>query len=244
MKKISLWASKHPWQSRFLIVLIYLALNFIGLVAGDVLFSSHLIIPADSIYVTSIIFLLAILLYPQKKNKHRYTNFYKRQKLTDFILASTSFLLIISFGNHYNTTHPLTNSPFHSLYAIANSPVPATVLPFKHFTKEKPVIKKKKGIKNLKQKLRDNIRLLRKEYKSSTNGEKTALIVLAILVAAGLLLLLAALACNISCAGSEGAAVVVALLGTGLIIFLLVRVIKRLKRGKAKEEISATSMTG
>ena len=129
MKKISLWASKHPWQSRFLIVLIYLALNFIGLVAGDVLFSSHLIIPADLIYVTSIIFLLAILLYPQKKNKHRYPNFYKRQKLTDFILASASFLLIISFGNHYNTTQPLTNSPFHSLYAIASSPVPATVLP-------------------------------------------------------------------------------------------------------------------
>ena len=79
--------------------------------------------------------------------------------------------------------------------------------------------------------------MLRKEYKDATNGERTALIILCILIAIGLLLLVAGLSCNLSCSGSEGAATVVLIFGTGLIIFLLVKVIKRINRGKPKEEI-------
>ena len=54
---------------------------------------------------------------------------------------------------------------------------------------------------------------------------------MSVIIAAGLLLLLAGLSCEISCSGSEGAAIAVGLLGTGLIIFLLVRVIQRINRG-------------
>ncbi len=83
--------------------------------------------------------------------------------------------------------------------------------------------------------------MLRQEYKDATKGERTALIVLSILIALGLLSLVAALSCNLSCSGSEGGAAVVAILGTGLIIFLLVKIIKRINRGKPKEETSTTT---
>lgn len=242
MKKISLWARQHRWQTRVLIVVIYIILNGIGLFVGDLLFLSGLSIPSSIIYTTCFVFLLGFISYPSKKDKAAYKNFYRRQKLTDFVLISTTFLLVVSYGNHYNTAPSLSQSPFHSLYALANKPVP-TILN-KNATEEKPVIKKKKGIKNLKQKLRENIRLLKKEYKDASKGEKAALIILSVLIALGLFFLLAALSCNISCSGSEGAATVILLLGTALIVFLLVKVIKRINRGKPKEQTSATSTTG
>ena len=93
-------------------------------------------------------------------------------------------------------------------------------------TSKKPFSKKE-----LKKKLKNKWKEFRKHYKESTKGEKTALIILSVIIAAGLLLLLAGLSCEISCSGSEGAAIAVGLLGTGLIIFLLVRVIQRINRG-------------
>jgi hypothetical protein len=44
--------------------------------------------------------------------------------------------------------------------------------------------------------------------------------------------------------GAEGAAIVVALLGSGLIIFLLVKVIKNISRGRPSKETPASSGTG
>ncbi len=155
MKKISLWARQHRWESRVLIVVTYIILNAIGLFIGDVLFSSGIIIPASAIYITCFIFITGFILYPSKKDKALYRNFYRRQKFTDFILASTTFLLIISFGNHYNTTQALSHSPFQSIYALASKPVSTAINKNLNTEKEKPIIKKKKGIKSLKQKLRE-----------------------------------------------------------------------------------------
>lgn len=242
MKKISFWACHHRFQARLLILLIYIFLNGIGLFLGDVLFSSGITIPAFLIYATCFAFVLACGIYPLKKDKAHYKNFYRRKKLTDLLLSATTFFLIISFGNHYNNTRAILSSPYQSVYALESNPAPTYFN--EKFNKAEPGVKKKSGIKSLKQKLRENIRLLRKEYKNSSNGEKTALIILSILVAIALLFLLAALSCSIACGGAEGAAIVVALLGTALIIFLLAKVIKGINRGKPKKEIPATPITG
>jgi len=64
MKKISLWACHHRFQTRLLIVLIYIFLNGIGLLLGDILFSTGIAIPASFIYATWFVFLLAFIVYP------------------------------------------------------------------------------------------------------------------------------------------------------------------------------------
>lgn len=233
MKKISLWARHHRWQTRFLIIIIYIILNLIGLFFGDILFASGVVISSFVIYAVCFVFLLGLIFYPSRKDKDKYQNFYSRQKFNDFILVTTSFLLIVSFGNHYNLSQSVSQSPFHSIYSIASTTV--SLEQSNGLSIEKPV-KKKKAFKSFKQKLKENIRLLRKEYKDASPGERTALIILSVIVALGLLLLVAALSCNISCGGAEGAALAVGILGTALIIFLLVKVIKRINRGKPKKE--------
>ncbi len=87
----------------------------------------------------------------------------------------------------------------------------------------------------MEKKLRDNIRTIRREYKDAAPGERTALIILSIIVAVALLFLVLSASCSLSCSGSDGAALVVGLLGTGLIVFLTVRVIKRINRGRPEK---------
>jgi hypothetical protein len=73
-----------------------------------------------------------------------------------------------------------------------------------------------------------------KQTEDISKGGQIALIVLSCLVALGLVLLVASLACELSCNGSEGAAVIVGLLGTGLIVFLLVLAIRAITGRKRK----------
>lgn len=226
MKKISIWASHHRWASRLLIVGLYMLLNVVGFVAGDIIFSNGIIISGWIIYGIALVFLAAVILYPSRKEKTSYNNFYRYQKLTDLCLITTTFLLVVSYGNHNNTTQPVNNSPFYTTLSFASTSFPATD------KSENPAVKKKKDRKTLRQKLRANIHLLRQEYRSASSGEKAALIVVSVLVALLLFFLVASLSCNLSCSGSGGAATVVLIFGTGLIIFLLVRVIKRINRGK------------
>jgi hypothetical protein len=232
MKKISIWASANKWPSRIIIVGSYFVLNTIALFLGDALAISNMIIPALWIYVLGVIAIASFILYPSKKDKSSYNNFYKTQKTCDLLLISTGFLLIIGFGNHYHLSR--NQSPFSFTYAGA-----ASISTGKNATELKLIepAPKKKGslIRQWKQKLKENIRRIRKEYKDASPGEKTALIIVTILVALLLLYLVAALSCNISCSGNDAAAVIVLLLGTGLLVFFTVRVIKRINRGTPRK---------
>jgi hypothetical protein len=61
-------------------------------------------------------------------------------------------------------------------------------------------------------------------------GDNAGLIILAIVGALGLLILVGALACNISCNGGTGGAIAVALLGTAAVVIGLIAVIRSIKR--------------
>jgi hypothetical protein len=233
MKNISIWAFRHKWAARFVIICSFLILNFIGLFLGDALTISQIAIPSLWIYVIGFIFFAGFITYPSRKQKSKYKNYYKKQKSSDLLLVSTTFLLIICFGNHYNL--PKNQSPFGFTYANATA---LTIIanPQLHKTSIDPSPKKKTSlIKKWKSKLKENIRTIRREYKDATPGERTALIVLSIIVAFALFLLVLSASCSLSCSGSDGAALLVALLGTGLIVFLLVKVIKRINRGGPKK---------
>jgi len=64
---------------------------------------------------------------------------------------------------------------------------------------------------------------------------------LAVIVALGLAALVGALACELSCNGSEGAALLVGIGGTALIIFLLIITIRAIKRGKKEPKEAPTT---
>ena len=68
------------------------------------------------------------------------------------------------------------------------------------------------------------------EYKRSSTGGKVALISLTIIIAAFLAMLVLSWSCSLSCNGSDAAAILVGVLGMGLIIFLSIKVINRINR--------------
>ena len=240
MKNLSFWARDHKWSARFLIVFSFVLLNCIGLFLGDALVVAKFIVPSLWIYAIAFIFIVAFVTYPSKKEKSKYKNFYRRRKTADLLLLTTSFLLIISYGNHYLLQR--NQSPFHFTYANA-SEISTNVLPANENSIVPSPKKKSSLIKQWRKKLKENIRTIKKEYKDATPGERAALIVLTLIVAVALLYLVLALSCNLSCSGSDGAALVVGLLGTALIVFFSVRVIKRITRGKPKKETNAPQST-
>jgi len=69
-----------------------------------------------------------------------------------------------------------------------------------------------------------------------TTGEEIALIILTCIAAVGLLYLVAALACTLSCNGSDAAAIIVAVLGTVAVIWGAVAVIRSINRKHAKSK--------
>lgn len=229
MKSLSLWAYHHKGTARLLIVLCYLVLNLIGFLAGDLLLFMNLQVSAFIVYLIATVFLLALVLYPSRREKHRYGNFYVWQKTCDGVLITTTFLLIISAAN----LRQAVDSPFR--ISTVQALVPSFALP-----PQKVSIQKKEHklsfIQKAKSKLAKAVQSVRSYWKSRTTAEKVLLIFLAAVLAAAALTGVLALSCNIACAGSDGAAILVAVLGSALVIFLLARAIRGINRTHGKAE--------
>lgn len=217
MKRLSTWARAHAATSRFLIVCIYILLNISGLFVGDILNSMGFTFNPIVWFVIMITTLMGVFIYPSRKLKSSYKNFYKRQKFADGILITSTFFFIIYFGNTFGHT-PQTSIASSFAVSIMNTGYSSTNV----------VASKKEVRKNLRQKIKE----IRKQYKQSTKGQKTLYIILAILAAAGLIYLMLGLSCSIACSGSEALAYIVGGVGIGAIIFGLVKLIQRITRGK------------
>ncbi len=231
MRQISLWSKHHRWTARFLIVLLHFILVALGLLLGDLLALTGIILPEIVVYASSLSFLLFVACYPSKKDKAKYSNFYRFRKLMDLALVTISFVIIIGLGNSSTDSPPSSQPAFGATYAAASVRVQGTSVSNKDSAREVRYTSKK-GLQKAKQQLKKRIRTIRKQYKNASGGEKAVLIILAILVALALLALVTALSCSLFCAGSTGGALTLLILGFGLIIFLLVKVIMRINRGK------------
>jgi len=244
---LSVWAKYHKWPARFIIVAIYVLLNIIGFYLGDLLTVSHITLPVSFFYIVALLFFIGVIIYPSYKRKEEYRNFYVARKTADGLLAFTTFLMIVWVANTIATPDFSPNNA----YAATISPVKAEAkkpLFKKMLSLKNPLLKLLPGFdKNAKafKKLKANIQTLRKAYKEPAHGEKIALIILVSLIASALILLLLSLSCNLSCSGSEGLALLVAVLGTGLVIFLLIKVVRRINNGprKPKPEPITTQAT-
>jgi len=228
MKNISYWAAGHIRAARSLIICIKLALFALAYYTGIMLYKSQLFLPANAIYGGVLtVLLIVVIVYPSVK-KERFSKKlnYTRQKICDFILPLCAFSIVATLIN--NADKPLGYTQALGSHIIKR-PTAQDIL----------ASGKTKGSFSRKEK-----RILKKEFfkqlkiyaTAKMTGDKAASgeawkTILVIIGALGLTYLLAALVCNLSCSGSDAAAIIVGVLGLVGIVWGTVALIKRINRG-------------
>jgi hypothetical protein len=228
MKSISLWGYHHKWAARAIIVLCYIVLNILALFLGDGLLAHGIEVNALWVYLFTGAYLSAFLLYPFRRERKRYRNFYRWQKTCDAVLVTTSFLILISAANLRHSS----NTPFQ--FPAARAVAPASIHPPKSVKVEKKE-KNQSYIKSIKKKLSNTLQKFRAYFKSRSLAGQIFLTVLAVMLAGLALYGILGLACSLSCAGSDAAAAVVGILGTAAVVFLFVRALRGIRRLPRKD---------
>jgi hypothetical protein len=243
MKKISTWGRQHKYAARIIIVLLFIVLTALGIITGSLSNALGIIISSWVFVITVGIYFIAVLIYPAqhlKKNRLSRAAFYVRQKTCDIGLAASTFVMIIYFANQPGRIFHYSQGVQSALGAELAAPKDSTV---KHKTvavfsaSMKDATGNNLKWKEKKKLLKAQIKAVRKSDLS--RGAKVALIILSVLVALGLLALIGALACELSCGGSEGAAILVLSLGSAAVLLLFLLVIKSItgkKRKKHRDE--------
>ena len=238
MKSISFWAKKHIWQSRLLIVVIYILLNGIGLSTGKLLNDINVTLPGLYFIVCVIITVILCIGYSSTNvMAARLFTRYFRRKFFDFALGLITFLMIIYSGNNYKIL--FINNEAVNAFSIHHLSKDSTlyynpliqnfIASIKNMDVSKLSLKEKKRI------IKHQIKTI-KHDKDISEGNKTLLIILSVIIALGLLFGLAGLSCSLSCSGSEALAIIVGIGGTFLIIFFLIRIIKRITNSHVKKK--------
>ncbi len=236
MKRISYWAKCHRWTARILIVFLFLCLNALGVITGLLLRDKGIYIPTIFLLLLLLVYAMAFILYPDQKGGA----FYRKQKFFDLLLAASTYCMIVCMGNHpdriLNYPRPFGAASASSLILPADS----TIKHYKTINAFYLTLKDKTGKllpwKERRKLLKEQVRAIRHAHDIS-EGSKVLLIVLSVAVALGLIYLLAALACSLSCNGSDFAAVVVGVGGGLVVIFLLILAIRAILGKKRKKAI-------
>ena len=238
MRKLSLWARHHKKAARLIIVSSFLLLTIIGYYAGTWMNELGISLSETILFLAVLLYIAGVISYPQRhesQNRSKSKSFYIRQKICDTGLAVSTFLMIVYLANQPGT--------FIHTFIPANAisgnnlvlPKDSSAKTYKSIREFSASIKDKEGKllkwKERKKLLKEQVRSIKKADNLS-KGDKAGLIVLAVIVALGLAALVGALACELSCNGSEGAALLVGIGGTALIIFLLIITIRAIKKGK------------
>jgi amino acid transporter len=246
MKKISTWARVHKRPARIAIVVSFILLNILGIMTGVWLAGLGVMLSYSAAIMFVLIYSVGLLAYPSrllKNGRPARSSFYIRQKTCDALLATATFCLVIYLGNRPETILRYFSSANAAMSVTNILPKDSSARTYKPLKEFSLSMKDGKGTllkwKERKKLLKEQVKAIKKSEMSS--GGKVALIILSVLLAVGLIYLVAALACSLSCNGSEAAAVIVGIAGTGLVIFLLVIAIKAIlgKEKKRKRQIEA-----
>lgn len=210
MKKLSLWAKSHPSTAVLLVVLVKMLLLFLACFLG------WLFIRA-SIHLSYLFFIpfcigaaIAFFLYPPKI-KNRKTH-YKQRKWCDFFIALGGFTSMVVMANNGQIFH---TENAKALYNVSvSSPLKDSNIINKKETPRKKII----FLKHL-------------NKRNEITAGDAFLIILTIIFGLGLLVLLTALVCDLSCSGNDGMAIMLALVGTaGIIVgsyYVIHRILKK-----------------
>jgi hypothetical protein len=242
MHTISIWARDHKWTSRFLVSGIHIVLTGLAFYIGQALQDMSILFSNSLFWGAMLSFIAIAACYPDKKTKKAYASasvYYMHQKTCDFLLPVFTFLMICFIGN----------SPGNLFLSSFTSQGASLVQPADRENSVKKTEDVKPAVRGLKLSRTERKALVRKlktqikqafqqvNEQKKNRGTKIALVVLASLVSLGLLYLVAALACSLSCNGSEAAAIAVLVLGITGIITLLVVVIKAIFRTKREKPV-------
>lgn len=235
----SKWAKKYIAASRIIIVFSHVLLTIIAVFLSFMFRDFGISLGSTIQWVLISVYLIALFMYPSKNQKvtgYDKRQFYIRQKTCDLLLISATFMLIVQQGNQALIFQniPLLNSFSTKTQAavpvrISNSMKDSSEL-------SNPDINKKNSPNVLKKDLRKRLKTQLSELVRAngnyTQGEKLGLTILAILGAAALLFLIAMLACNLSCSGAEGAAILIGVVGVGAVAFLFIKLMHSIYRKK------------
>lgn len=237
MRKISLWAKYHRITAISSLVAIKLCLAFLAFYVGYSFLELDIHVPF-SVFVIALLLLITIAWIYPSDNKINWSkeNSYMFQKACDFAIGACCFVMIGTWVNN-NVTLPLTPSAYASNSTTTITPTAEEILVSLKYRDKSTLTRKEKRI--LKEEFKKQLKLyvVAKLKKDKTAGEKTALIILTIVVTLGLLYLLAAICCSLSCNGADAAAAVIGILGLAAIIVGLFFVIRAITRGPRKKPV-------
>ena len=239
MRKISLWAKHHRVEAIVSIVAIKLVLAVIAFYIGSALLEMNFRIPVAVCIIALIVLAVAAWLYPSRRLTHfSKKQFYLRQKSCDFIIGACSFVMI---GSLVNNNLPLPGAvSFASNVITQSTPTAEEILASLQYRDKSSLTRQEKRI--LKEEFKKQIKIyaVAKITGNKDGASKAVFIILTIIAAIGLLTLLAALACSLSCNGSDVAAVIVGVLGAAAIIWGTIVLVNRISRGPKKKSGNPT----
>ena len=236
MKPLSRWAKGHPVHARLIIIIARVLLFLLAFYLGSKFAKSGADISPLWLYGTILAFFLSGMFYPVYRK-----NDFSRRKTFDFLIAGLGFFILLF-------TAVNLNGPARSATS-ASAAVSVREPRYKNPESEKILNAFMSGEK--KELSKQEKRIIKQEFKyqvknwvgAKISGDKARanealLIILACIAAAGLLYLVAALACTLSCNGSDVAAIIVGILGAAAVIWLLIKVIKSISRKSKPESAS------
>lgn len=231
MRKISIWAKLHPAPARIIIVFIKMMLLGAAIFNGKLFYEQGITLSPIIAVFAILLLITAAFIYSEKKSFiHAKRKLYTRRKSCDFTLAFATYILVSVLSNNEQVFIDSASSHrvMAASFAKVNPPTAEEILASLKYRSKSSLTKEEK-------------RILKKEFfrqvkiyaKSKVNGDKSGvkalLIILTIMGAIGLTLVLSALACSLSCSGSDGLAILLGVVGLTGIIWGTIVIIKRIK---------------
>lgn len=240
MKKLSRWAKENPWKARIIIILVHFALVTIALFTGESFTTLGIQFPAWLLFLFLSVFILAAVFYPSRRKRTVINRdlHYFRQKSCDFLLAASTFCMILCLATKNTVSvsifQPASASNGINLTKETKKPTAEEILASLAYRDKSTLTRAEKRI--LKQEFKTQLKnyVAAKLAGNKAEGDRVGLIILAIIGALGLLFLLASLSCSIACGGSEGLAIAFLIVGAAGIIWGLIAVIRNIKRNNKK----------
>lgn len=229
----SVWANKHPVTVRLFIAFTHVAIAFLGIEGGLLLYARGVHIPHFLFYLPVFIFTGAYLAYPHMKGGSLEAFLcYRHRKITDAVLIGSLSLMWLLGGNSLPEKLARIDTGSPGMHRVV--PTALSMLPSAPPKSDEKAPKLKFGFKAGSKWLAKRIEKRLDRYKKAKNGDVAGIIVLGVLLTIVLGFLAVAGACGLACAGNDVAAVLVLLLGGGAIAALWVGMVKWIRRVKAK----------
>lgn len=230
MKAISLWARQHRPAAILFIIALKVLLGLSALYTGILFTSLDISFSSGWLLLYTALFMITALLYQQQDGR------YGRRIFMNYLLMTFAFLSTVVFFNRLDPVHTPAAAVAPSILPVKYKPTAAQILASLEYRDKHSLTRQEKRI------LRREFKLqLKKLAAAKLTGDKektkeTVAIILTIIAATGLIVLLSALVCNLSCSGAEGAALVIFIAGMAGIIWGIAAVARHFKKRRQKRQ--------